>query len=176
MFAGWDIPVRDGDMATIVTGFMITGLTVRGSTISYRLSEPARVTIKLQQKRGGHWVTIGRRQPAVVERRGLLTVRAQLKSPDGTEWLTEQVRVPTKARGEGRLSMTGGSWTWNEDLWEANTLEEVQEAMAGDVRNDEVETRLSFWSRRTDLTKRAVSEPQQLVVEGNRSASVVVRR
>jgi hypothetical protein len=154
-------------------GVEITAITtdsdVTDSTDTSRLG-------KLQQKRGGHWVTIGRRQPAVVERRGLLTVRAQLKSPDGTEWLTEQVRVPAKARGEGRLSMTGGSWTWNEALWEANTLEEVQEAVAGDVRNDEVETRLSFWSRRTDLTKRAVSEPQQLVVEGNRSASVVVRR
>ena len=28
VFAGWGIPVRDGDVATIVTGFMITGLTV----------------------------------------------------------------------------------------------------------------------------------------------------
>ncbi|HEX6584792.1 MAG TPA: PKD domain-containing protein, partial [Thermoleophilaceae bacterium] len=34
---------------------VITGLTVRGSTITYRLSEPARVTIKLQQKRGKRW-------------------------------------------------------------------------------------------------------------------------
>ena len=72
--------------------------------------------------------------------------------------------------------MTGGSWTWNDDLWEADTLEEVQQAVADDVRNDEVETRLSFWSRRTETGRRAVSEPQALVVEGNRSASVVVRR
>jgi hypothetical protein len=34
---------------------VITGLTVRGSVITYRLSEPARVTIKLQRKRGERW-------------------------------------------------------------------------------------------------------------------------
>jgi hypothetical protein len=34
---------------------VITGLTVRGSVITYRLSEPARVTIKLQRKRGKRW-------------------------------------------------------------------------------------------------------------------------
>ena len=48
--------------------------------------------------------------------------------------------------------------------------------MADDVRNDEVETRLSFWSRRTETGRQAVSEPQALVVRASRSASVVVRR
>ena len=28
MFAGWDIPVRDADVAVFVTGFAITGMTV----------------------------------------------------------------------------------------------------------------------------------------------------
>ena len=28
VFAGWDIPVRDDDMGVIVTGFVVTGLTV----------------------------------------------------------------------------------------------------------------------------------------------------
>jgi hypothetical protein len=34
---------------------VITGLTVRGTTITYRLSEPARVTVQLQQKKGTRW-------------------------------------------------------------------------------------------------------------------------
>lgn len=34
---------------------VISGLAVRGSTITYRLSEPARVTIELQQKKGKRW-------------------------------------------------------------------------------------------------------------------------
>jgi hypothetical protein len=34
---------------------VITGLTVRGSVITYRLSEPARVTILLQRKQGKRW-------------------------------------------------------------------------------------------------------------------------
>jgi hypothetical protein len=37
---------------------VISGLTVRGSTITYRLSEPARVTVHLQQKTGKRWRTI----------------------------------------------------------------------------------------------------------------------
>jgi hypothetical protein len=37
---------------------VITGLKVRGSTITYRLSEPARVTIHLQQQKGKRWRTI----------------------------------------------------------------------------------------------------------------------
>jgi ribosomal protein L28 len=36
---------------------VISGLKVRGSTITYRLSEAARVTIQLQQKRGKRWRT-----------------------------------------------------------------------------------------------------------------------
>jgi sugar lactone lactonase YvrE len=37
---------------------VITGLTVRASTITYRLSERARVTIKLQRKKGRRWRVI----------------------------------------------------------------------------------------------------------------------
>jgi hypothetical protein len=151
-----------------ITG-VSTSSEVSDSTDTSRLG-------KMQQRRGGSWATIGRRRPAIVAPGGVLTLRAALSSPDGTEWLTQQVRVPARARGEGRLSMTGGAWTWNDALWDADTLEEVQQAVADDVRNDEVETRLSFWSRRNDTSRTSVSEPQSLVVQGNRSASVVVRR
>jgi PKD domain len=37
---------------------VISGLKVRGSTITYRLSEPARVTINLQQLKGKRWRSI----------------------------------------------------------------------------------------------------------------------
>jgi PKD domain len=37
---------------------VISGLRVRGLTITYRLSEPARVTIQLQQQKGKRWRTI----------------------------------------------------------------------------------------------------------------------
>ena len=105
-----------------------------------------------------------------------MKLRVELKGTDGSQWLAQQVAVPRKAKGEGHLSLTGGAWTWNDDLYSAQTLDEVQQALAADVRNDQVETRLSFWSRRSDLSKRFASEPQELVVTGQRSASVVVRR
>ena len=156
--------VDDAEITAITTDSHVTD-----STATSRLG-------KLQQKRGGKWIPLSRRQPALVSPGGMLTVRAELKSPDGTEWLTQQVRVPGKARGEGRLGVTGGAWIWSEALYEATTLEDVQQAVADDVRNDEVETRLSFWSRRSETTRRTVSEPQDLVVEGERSVPVVVRR
>ena len=37
---------------------VISGLTVRGSTITYRLSEAARVTVRLQRKKGRRWRVI----------------------------------------------------------------------------------------------------------------------
>ena len=107
---------------------------------------------------------------------GMLSLRVALKGPDGSKWMTQQVRVPGNAKGEGRLSVTGGAWTWNEGLWSADTLAEVKKALASDTRNDEVETRLDFWRGRDDVRKRVASDPQALVVEGRKSASVIVRR
>ncbi len=146
-----------------------TDAKVADSTDTFRLGT-------MQQRRHGTWVTVNRRHPALVTAGGVLTVRAKLRGPDGSEWLTEQVRVPAKARDEGRLSMVGGSWLWNDGLWEADTVADVQKALADDVRNDEVETRLDFWSRKSDVGKRVTSGPQSLVVEGHKSAKVVVRR
>jgi hypothetical protein len=168
---GEEIPITSTDRYVSDYDIAYEGLWSTGDLI-YTISRLG----KMQQRRGGSWATIGRRRPAIVAPGGVLTLRAALSSPDGTEWLTQQVRVPARARGEGRLSMTGGAWTWNDALWDADTLEEVQQAVADDVRNDEVETRLSFWSRRNDTSRTSVSEPQSLVVQGNRSASVVVRR
>jgi hypothetical protein len=45
-----DAPVKVDSIRPV-----ITGLRVRGSTITYRLSEPARVTIKLQRQMGRRW-------------------------------------------------------------------------------------------------------------------------
>lgn len=146
-----------------------TDAVVGDSTDTYRLGA-------MQQRRGGKWITVNRRVPALATAGGLLSLRVQLKGPDGSEWLAQQVRVPARARNEGRLSMTGGSWIWNDGLWEADTLGEVQQALASDVRNDEVETRLDFWSRRDDVRKRVASDPQELVVEGRKWANLVVRR
>jgi len=146
-----------------------TGATVTDSTDTLRVG-------KLQQKRGGKWVTLTRRQPAVVRPGGLLTVKVQLNGPDGADSLVQNVRVSRKARGEGRLSVTGGAWTWSDDLYDATTVAEVQQALEADVRNDEVETRLDFWSRRAETRRRVASEPQEFVVKGQRGVPVVVRR
>ncbi len=147
-----------------------TDSTVTDSTDTFRVG-------KLQQRRGGEWVTLGRRSPAKASAGDLLSLRIEMKGPDGSQWLAQQVRVPGTAAGhEGRLDVVGGAWSYNDDLWDAQSLADVQQAVAEDVRNDQVETRLDFWSRRSDMTRKSVSDPQSLVVEGHRGAPVVVRR
>jgi hypothetical protein len=176
----WDIAYEGlwslADLVYVVSRLddvQITSITteadVADSTDTFRLG-------MLQQRRHGEWVEINRRHPAKVTAGGLLRLRVNLRGPDGSEWLPQQVRVPAKARDEGRLSMVGGSWTWNDELWDADTVAEVQKALADDTRNDQVETRLDFWSRKSDVSKRVTSKPQALVVEGHKSAKVVVRR
>jgi hypothetical protein len=163
------------DLVYIVSGLddvQITSIStdaeVTDSTDTLRIG-------KVQQRRGGKWTTVNRRNPARTSGGGLLVLRVELKGPDGAQWLAQQVRVPAKAKRTGRLQVVGGSWTWNDALFGADSVEQVQKALAGDVRNDEVQTRLDFWAGRDNVSKRVTSEPQDLVVRGHRSASVVVR-
>ncbi|QBR91227.1 hypothetical protein [Nocardioides euryhalodurans] len=131
---------------------------------------------QVQQKRRGHWVTVNRRTPAIGSPGDLMTLRTRLAGPDGDTWLPQTVRVPRKAGGEGYLEVEGGSYTWNEGLYEAETVTEVQEALASDVRNDEVRASVTFWQRRGQVRAESVSDPQALVVVGQRRAPLIVRR
>jgi hypothetical protein len=146
-----------------------TGADVVDSTDVLRLRS-------IQQRRHGGWVTLDRRHPARAQAGGDLRVRVQLRGPQGPRRLVLEVSVPARARGEGRLEVAGGSTLWNEALWEADTLAEVERAVAREVRNDEVQARVDFWPRRDRVSRRVVSTPQELVVRGQRSVDVVVRR
>jgi hypothetical protein len=99
-----------------------------------------------------------------------------LTSAAGERWVTQAVKVPRAARHEGSLLVEGGSRTWNDALYEADTVEDVEKALEADVRNDEILATLSFWSRRREAHTQGVSEPQDLVVTGHRGAGVIVGR
>lgn len=142
---------------------------VRDDASSFRIG-------RMEQRLGGTWTKVNRRIPALVRPGRMLRLRTELKDGGDSQWLVQRLPVPAKARGEGRLEAVGGAWTWNDSLWEAESLAEVQEALDSDVRNDQVRTDLSFWSRRADRTTTYASEPQALVVRGRRVVSVVALR
>lgn len=71
---------------------VITDLTVRGSTITYRLSEPARVTIQLQRKRGNR----GWRKLRVLRQNGK-TGRNRLKVSTRARVSARRLRVRYRA-------------------------------------------------------------------------------
>ena len=70
---------------------VITGLTVRRSTITYRLSEPARVTVKLQRKQGGRW-----RKFRVLRQNGVAG-RNRLRAPSDARVSKRRPRVRYRA-------------------------------------------------------------------------------
>jgi hypothetical protein len=97
---------------------VITGLTVRRSTITYRLSERARVTIKLQRKKGRRWRVIrvlrqngvaGRNRlrahsrARVASRRPRVRYRAEAVAVDLVGNRSRRARLRLSARAATRL-------------------------------------------------------------------------
>ncbi len=146
-----------------------TNAEVTDSTATWRVG-------RVEQRRNGRWAAVTRRSPAVVSAGGTLHIRTLLTGAQGERWVAQSLNVPKAAGREGYLEVEGGAWTWNESLYDATTVQELQESLASDVRNDEVRASLNFWSRRKETRTQNISEPQDLVVTGQRRASVVVRR
>jgi hypothetical protein len=138
-------------------------------TSSYRLR-------LVEQKQGGQWVKVGRRDPAVVSAGGVLKLRATIVGEDATHVVPLTVDVPKNTRRRGYLEVTGGASSWDNGVYGAKTPAEVEEAIENMARNDEVVANLYFFQRGKDKTTRAVSAAQDLVVRGRTFAEVLVRR
>ena len=142
---------------------------VTDDTSTYRLRG-------VEQKRGGQWVKIGRRDQAVVTPGQVLRLRATLVGEDTTHVVPLSVDVPKNIKRRGFLEITGGASSWDEGVYRAKTPAQVEEAIESRVRNDEVVANLFFFQRGQDKTSRAVSGSQDLVVRGRTYAEVKVRR
>ncbi|MGZ5398499.1 MAG: hypothetical protein ACXWDM_00705 [Nocardioides sp.] len=138
-------------------------------TASYRLRG-------VEQKRGGQWVAIGRRDPAVITPGKVLRLRATVTGNGVTRVVPLSVDVPVDAKRRGYLEVTGGASSWDEGVYRAKTPAQVEAAIEGMVRNDEVVANLYFFQRGKDKTGSAVSGSQDLVVRGRTYAEVKVRR
>ncbi len=129
----------------------------------------------LEQKRGGSWEKITRREPVVAKAGGVVTLRATLESADGTAVVPLVLDVPKQARRNGYLSVVGGTSADSEAVYRAGTPAEMEDAVAGMVRNDQVAAYTYFRGEDSHAAD-AVSEAQDLVVRGRKSAEIVVRR
>ncbi|MGZ5404920.1 MAG: hypothetical protein ACXWDL_09760, partial [Nocardioides sp.] len=130
----------------------------------------------VEQKRGGQWAPIGRRQPAVITPGKVLRLRATVTGNGVTRVVPLSVDVPVDAKRRGYLEITGGASSWDDGVYRAKTPGQVEAAIEGMVRNDEVVANLYFFQRGKDKTSRGVSRAQDLVVRGRAFAEVTVRR
>ena len=142
---------------------------VSDDTTMYRLR-------KLEQKRGGDWVNLGRRKPAVATAGRTLHLRATLRDPEGTRRVPLKLAIPANAKRRGFVQVTGGASTWDSGIYQAKTPAAMEEAVAAMVRNDEIAATLYFARRGKGSTTQVTSPAQDQVVRGRKFAEVLVRR
>lgn len=167
----WDIAdvmwVMSSMQDVQVTGVEATA-DVTDDTTMYRLK-------KVEQKRGGDWVAVNRRRPAVVKPGGTLQLRATVANADGSSTVPLTVDVPKRTSRGGYLEVVGGASMWNSDVYEAETPAEMEEALESMARNDEVVALLDV-TRGDAAPAQAVSAPQDLVVRGGKFVDVRILR
>lgn len=130
----------------------------------------------IEQKRGGQWVEIGRRAPAVASPGGTLNLRATLGSEGVRFTVPLTLAVPDTSRRGGFLSVTGGASTSDSAIYRAQTPSAMETAVENAVRNDQVVADLYFSRRGREASESVRSESQNLVVRGREYAEVMVRR
>jgi hypothetical protein len=162
----WALSRMDGVRVDEVT----TTAHVNDDTARWRLG-------RVQQRRGGDWVTVGRRSPVVTKVGRTLRLRANLRDSAGnTTRARLAVEVPARSRRGTSLVVSGGASTWSNAIWRAKTPAAVETALEERVRNDEVQAELRIQRRGRDLRTTDVSRPQSLVVRGSKWFEVLVRR
>ena len=153
------------------------GVSVDGVTATADVSDDTSVwkLKSVQQKRNGAWVNVGRRNPAVVTPGGTLRLRAHLVNGDDTATLPLTVPVPNRTTRNGFLEVSGGLSDWDSSIYGADTPAELEAAVAGMTKNDQVNATLRFFKRGKDLVREYTSGSQTLAVQGRTWAEVKVR-
>jgi hypothetical protein len=129
----------------------------------------------VQQKRGGSWVPVKRRQPAVARAGKALVLRAVLTGGGDSMTVPVTFRVPKSVRGRiGFLSVTGGSWSGYYPEGGIDSVADLKKLVEKSPRNDAVTAGLEFDGRR-HVVRQVVSDPTSRVVYGDRSVPVFVR-
>jgi hypothetical protein len=133
-----------------------------------------RVT-RLEQSRGGRWVTVDRRHPALGRAGGTLRVRARLESGSETRTVPLALAIPGRAgRTSGALFVGGGASDWF-NAGKADSVTELKKGLSQTARNDALAAQLFLEGRHAVFEGNVVSDPTDKVVTGQRLAGLVVR-
>ncbi|GEP32359.1 hypothetical protein NSZ01_01270 [Nocardioides szechwanensis] len=154
----------------------IPGVTIEEVTSNAVVTDSTdRYTVgAVQQYRQGAWVTLGKKDPALVKAGGKLILRSLLRGPSGVETVTTSFTVPKRAQGtKGSLSFIGGNELYSEAAYQ-NSLSKILAGIDKMVRNDQVQVDLGLFGRNTEVTKSQVLGPFDLVVTGGRRVRVIV--
>ena len=164
--------------ADIVFGLIsIGGVTVDEVSMTSEVSEDksAYTITGVQQRRGGEWVNVGRKAPALVKAGHQLRLRAVLSGPSGTAYTSYKFAVPKKFHDQrGFLSVTGGNWLYSEAAFQP-TVDKIAKAVAAQVRNDATQAEFVISSEKGEHLKRLVGPSTDKVVNGEHHVKVKVR-
>jgi hypothetical protein len=131
--------------------------------------------VGLEQRRGGQWLTINRRHPAVVRAGSTLVVRALLENGTEDRTVRLDLPVPARARGAaGMLAVGGGGSSWF-FAGNADSVAELEKGLSSMAPNDAVEGQLFLEQRRGFIQRREVSSSTDRVVLGRSQGLVIVR-
>lgn len=180
----WASAWQVADFAYLVT--RVPGVSVDAVSVSSAVKRDSSTygLVRLQQRVGGAWVTVGKGAPVVAKAAGTLRMRAVLSTGSSTPRVVPfDVAVPARTLGAvGMLSVGGeggGMFEGEEEYYEedaAPTVASLQRALADQVRNDQLAAVLELESERGYRLVRARTTAQDKVVRGVKRVRVVVTR
>ena len=171
----FESPWEVADLVWFLSAF--EGVTVEEVTIDGDVTDDSSTwqVGRVQQRRGGEWVKVSRRAPAVATAGRSLALRAVLDGPgDATRTVPLSLDVPARAGRYGFLFVEGGAWQGS-DYYSATNVDDVADALAKQVRNDEVTATLYLEGKRRVTRVTDASEPTDKVVYGGKRNSVRIR-
>jgi hypothetical protein len=126
----------------------------------------------VQLKRGGRWVGVDRRHPAVFTGGRTATMRLVLKG-GRTQRFT--IAVPAKARGmEGEVFVAGG-YGYPFERGGLGSFTKIKAAVENMTRNDQAQVQFLAFGKRSLIRVRTTTPPAGTVLTGSQAVSVVVK-
>lgn len=171
----FESPWELADLVYFLSGF--EGVTVEDVTVDGAVTDDSSTWMveRVEQKRGGEWVKVSRRLPAIAKAGKALVLRAVLEGQaDATMTVPLSLDIPAKAGRRGFLEVSGGGWQWT-NYWNAKDVDDIAEILAESVRNDAVAADLYLEDGRRPLRVEDRSEPTDKVVYGGKRVTVKVR-
>ncbi|KAA1429393.1 SpoIVB peptidase S55 domain-containing protein [Nocardioides antri] len=130
---------------------------------------------KVEQKRRSGWVNVTKKAASIQAGR-TLRLRVTLVSGTATTTVPVSLDIPKRLAGSrGSMAAIGGNEIYSEDIFEADTLEDVLAALEDSTRNDQVESDFRIGRGERKLRTSLVSEELDLVVDGAKFIDIRVK-